>query len=106
EPTGTTETTSYDPPENLDISTIYLWKVVAVGSPGETPGPTWTFTTGDGGPPGVPEFPYPDHNQLKVPVGTALYWDPAASALTYELYIWPASGTKPTEPIWTGAGTT
>jgi hypothetical protein len=101
EPTATVSTTSYDPPGDLDPSSTYLWKLVAVGPEGDTPSDTWTFWTGDGGVPGEPWLPYPDDGSLKVSVEESLFWEPAASAESYEIYLWTSSETEPTEPTAT-----
>ena len=38
--------TIYDPPSNLDYTTIYYWKIVAFTSPTDSAvGPVWSFTT-------------------------------------------------------------
>jgi hypothetical protein len=107
-PTATlsSSTTTYTPPGGFQISTEYHWKVVALsGTYGNTTGDTWTFFSGDGGLPGASSLPFPDTGTTKVSVETILLWEQAANALSYEVYLWPSSGTKPETPTATVTGT-
>jgi hypothetical protein len=109
-PTATlgASTTTYTPPGGFEVSTEYLWKVVALnGTYGNSTSPTWTFFSGDGGLPGPTSFPFPQSGgSLKISVETDFSWEQAANALSYEVYIWPSSGTKPGTPTATVSGTT
>jgi hypothetical protein len=100
-PTATVSTTSWDPPGDLDPLSLYMWRLVAVGPEGETPSSTWSFWTGDGGVPGEVSFPFPGNAVVGVSVESDLSWDPAASAESYEIYLWTSSESEPAEPTAT-----
>jgi hypothetical protein len=105
-PTATLTGTSYTPPAPLDPSTEYFWKVVAVSDTyGDSEAFTWTFITGDGGVPGQVDLPFPDDGDVKISVTTELFWVQASNALTYDVYLWPSSGTKPETPTASVSGT-
>src|SRR5690606_30170495 len=45
--------------------------------------------------------PFPDDGDIKISVTTQLLWEQANNALTYEVYLWPSSETKPATPTAT-----
>jgi hypothetical protein len=53
-------------------------------------------------PPAVPASPSPGEGSANVPRQPALRWSAAARALSYDLYLWPASDPRPAAPTVTG----
>ena len=54
------------------------------------------------GPPGVPSPLWPANGQTLVPLDTMLDWTDAARTEMYDLYLWPASYSKPSVPTVSG----
>jgi len=54
------------------------------------------------GPPGVPSLLSPANGQTLVPLDITLDWADAARTETYDLYLWPASYSKPSVPTASG----
>jgi lysophospholipase L1-like esterase len=100
-PSSTTATTTeplYDPPTNLDLNTAYSWQVVVVKGSVEVEGPVWTFETGAALPPGSVSTPQPVNAATEVVTAPTLTWNEASRATSYDVFIWPADGSKPGTP--------
>lgn len=97
-PTALLSGTSYDPEGDLDPTTLYLWQVVAVNASGSTPGPVWSFTTGQNIAPAQVVGPTPADNATGVLPTTSFSWSPAARAAEYELFLWKTSESAPETP--------
>ncbi len=86
----------------LPANTLHYWRVVARDDQGlETPGPTWTFTTGasqGNSPPYPPNSPAPYDFQINVTMNPTLFWnggDPDGDAIAFDVYF----GTSTTPPL-------
>ncbi|GAG03697.1 unnamed protein product, partial [marine sediment metagenome] len=95
---------NYDPPADLSDNTAHTWQVVARNVTGDTSGPTWTFTT-ELLPPDMPSTPSPVNGAADALISTNLDWADSANALTYDVYVWETSGSKPGVPTAAGLPT-
>jgi hexosaminidase len=100
EPNATLTTGQFTPPDFLSALTSYRWRVVARNPVGVVNGPVWTFTTDDGRPL-APGTPSPVNGATNVLVETMLDWGDSLKADNYQVFIWPASGSKPATPTAT-----
>jgi hypothetical protein len=86
-------------PQNLQLATIYQWKIVARDTGGlETSGPVWAFTTKANQAPAAPSSPSPANGAINAPNNTTLSWtcsDPEGQALKYDVYF----GTTVVPPL-------
>ena len=91
----------YQPPNLLDNSTTYYWRIVAKDSHGGvTSGPVWTFTTAANSPPTLAMYGPADGWTNANPAGATLTWqgqDNDQQTLTYDVYF----GTDPSPPLVT-----
>jgi hypothetical protein len=103
----------YDPPGFLDYATTFHWQVVAKDMWGETtPGPVWSFTTGErpNYPPSAPANPNPAHGATGIALEAVMSWspgvDPDGDPLSYDVFLglanpppyagnWPAPSFDP-----------
>ena len=90
----------------ITTNLTYYWRVISRDIQGyETPGPVWSFTTGNGGgggggnrPPVTPSCVLPANGAQGVNNWVTLSWscsDPDGDQLTYDLYY----GTNPSPPL-------
>ena len=100
EPNATVTTGQFTPPDFLSALTSYSWRVVARNPVGVMNGPVWTFTTDDGRPL-APATPSPANSATNVLVETMLDWGDSLRADNYQVFVWPASGSKPATPTAT-----
>jgi len=96
-PTATAAVSHYAPPGFLLPFTHYSWRVVARNSAGTNTGPVWSFTTNDGHPLAA-ATPTPAIAATGVVVDSVLDWGDSLGATSYQIYIWPASDSKPATP--------
>ncbi len=84
---GNQATTSYDPAGDLLPETVYYWQVVAKNAYGSTSGPVWSFTTTGVPPSSVPSAPNPTNGSIDVALSSAVSWNVAVGATSYDVYF-------------------
>ncbi len=84
----------------LEYSKTYYWQILAVNAVDTTYGPTWEFTTeaAPAAAPGQASSPLPFDSSTGVSQRTALEWDAAGGADSYDIYF----GTNPTPSTLVG----
>jgi len=98
-PTSTSTSAIYAPEGGFGGGITYKWQITAVNATGETEGPVWTFTTGSL--PAAATSPSPASSSTGVNRLLNLDWADSAGAVSYKLYLWPASEAIPTQPLAT-----
>ena len=85
--------TTYTPPDTLDASTEYFWRVDEINAEGVvTTGTVWSFTTGTAlPPPAKPSLISPVHGATGVSRVPRLSWRAAARADSYDVYFGTAA---------------
>lgn len=104
-PTATVTVPQHAPSGVLPPLTGYSWQVGARNSAGVTSGPVWAFTTNDGRPPEA-TAPSPADGATGVLVDGVFDWGDSVGADSYQIYIWPAGGSKPGTPTATVTSST
>jgi PKD repeat protein len=87
----------YDPPGDLNYSTHYFWKIIAMDNQSaSTEGPQWEFTTIEKSnqPPHVPDNEIPENGTIDVNISVVFHWlseDPDGDPVTYDVYFGASS---------------
>ncbi|MBI4902483.1 MAG: hypothetical protein HY820_02535 [Acidobacteria bacterium] len=85
--TGTVAGTSYPLNMTLNAGTTFYWKVVAINSSSSTSSAIWSFTTAVVSGPPAPVLSYPTNSYGGVAINTALSWNAASGATSYDVYF-------------------
>ncbi|MBN2829353.1 MAG: hypothetical protein JXR56_03410 [Candidatus Cloacimonetes bacterium] len=100
EPTVDNQTGTSYTPNQLQLNTMYYWRIDAYDGTVKTVGNIWRFTTNSGEnlPPLIPSEPFPADNSIGASPTARLTWvcsDPEATYLSYDVYF----GTESDPPI-------
>jgi hypothetical protein len=89
--------TSWTPPANLYLSTLYSWRIDTRSVSGTTKGDVWTFTTIAAPPPPPPAAnPSPMNLATNIGVTTSLIWAGSGQATSYDVYLGTSLPSTPT----------
>jgi hypothetical protein len=82
---GNQTATSYDPPGDLTLNTVYYWRVDERNSVGVTTGTLWQFTTA--ATPAMASNPFPLDQSAGVALTATMSWTEGAGATSHDVYF-------------------